>query len=81
MLLTILDAAQVDSKQNAILAIKRKAPSVPLIAVVATRDTSELVAVHERSDATMTQIDSTSRGWVKGRCVGLVERGEGRTIP
>ena len=47
LLLTILDAAHVDSKQNATLAIKWKAPAVPVIEVV----------VHERSDATMTQIE------------------------
>ena len=47
LLLTMLDAVYVDSKENAIVAIKPKAPFKPVFEVSTTREGSEVVLVHD----------------------------------
>ena len=48
LLLTILDAVYVDSKENMIVAIKPKAPFKPVFEVATTREGSDVVLVHDR---------------------------------
>ncbi len=48
LLLTMLDAVNVDSKENAIVAIKPKAPFKPVFEVATTSEGSEVVLVHEQ---------------------------------
>ena len=47
LLLTMLDAVYVDSKENAIVAIKPKAPFKPVLAVATTRKGSKVALVHD----------------------------------
>ena len=47
LLLTMLDAVYVDSKQNIIVAIKPKAPFKPVFSVATTREGSDVVLVHD----------------------------------
>ena len=47
LLLTMLDAVYVDSKENAIVAIKPKAPFKPVFAVATTRKGSKVALVHD----------------------------------
>ncbi len=47
LLLTMLDAVYVDSKENAIVAIKPKAPFKPAFDVATTREGSEVALVHD----------------------------------
>ena len=47
LLLTMLDAVYVDSKQNMIVAIKPKAPFKPVFSVATTREGSDVVLVHD----------------------------------
>ena len=47
LLLTMLDAVYVDSKENAIVAIKPKAPFKPVFGVATTREGSEVVPVYD----------------------------------
>ena len=48
LFLTMLDAVYVDSKENAIMAIKPKAPFKPVFEVATTSEGSEVVLVHDR---------------------------------
>ena len=48
LLLTMLDAVYVDSKENMIVAIKPKAPFKPVFEVATTREGSDVVLVHDR---------------------------------
>ena len=47
LLLTILDAIYVDSKENMIVAIKPKAPFKPVFEVATTSEGSEVVLIHD----------------------------------
>ena len=47
LLLTMLDAVYVDSKENTIVAIKPKAPFKPVFAVATTRKDSKVALIHE----------------------------------
>ena len=47
LLLTMLDAVYVDSKENMIVAIKPKAPFKPVFEVATTREGSEVVLIHD----------------------------------
>ena len=47
LLLTMLDAVYVDSKENMIVAIKPKAPFKPVFEVATTREDSEVALVHD----------------------------------
>ena len=47
LLLSMLDAVYVDSKENMIVAIKPKAPFKPVFEVATTREGSEVVLVHD----------------------------------
>ena len=47
LLLTMLDAVYVDSKENMIVAIKPKAPFKPVFEVATTREGSEVALVHD----------------------------------
>ena len=47
LLLTMLDAVYIDSKENAIVAIKPKTPFRPVFEVATTREGSEVVLVHD----------------------------------
>ncbi len=44
---TMLDAVYVDSKENAIVAIKPKAPIAPVFGIATTREGSDVVLVHD----------------------------------
>ena len=44
----MLDAVYVDSKENAIVAIRPKAPFKPVFQVATTREGSEVALVHDR---------------------------------
>ncbi len=48
LLLSMLDAVYVDSKENMIVAIKPKAPFKPVFGVATTREGSEVALVHDR---------------------------------
>ena len=47
LLLTMLDAIYVDSKENAVVAIKPKAPFQPVFEIATTREGSGVVLVHD----------------------------------
>ena len=47
LLLTMLDAVYVDSKENMIVAVKPKAPFKPVFSVATTKEGSEVVLVHD----------------------------------
>ena len=47
LMLAMLDAVYVDSKENMIVAIKPKAPFKPVFEVVTTREDSEVALVHD----------------------------------
>ena len=47
LLLTMLDAVFVDSKENMIVAIKPKAPFKPVFGVATTREGSEVALIHD----------------------------------
>ena len=47
LLLTMLDAVYVDSKENMVVAVKLKAPFKPVFEVATSREGSEVVLVHD----------------------------------
>ena len=47
LLLTMLDAVYVDSRENMIVAVKPKAPFKPVFSVATTKEGSEVVLVHD----------------------------------
>ena len=51
LLLTMLDAVYVDSKENMIVAIRPKAPFKPVFQVATTREGSEVALVHDSEGA------------------------------
>ena len=60
LLLTMLDAVYVDSKENTIVAIKPKAPFKPVFEVATTRKGSEVALVH---DPEASDSRSASSSW------------------